>query len=123
MSPIGKLNVPLVFVLRIGLGLVFLYAGINMLLYAYDWTIFIPAWVSEFVSDNLFLSVWGGLQCAIGLAIISGKLTKYGSIAALIVSGSVIVFHGVDTITFRDFGLFAAALALVLIINKNPEGR
>ena len=114
----GKLKPDLV--LRTGLGLVFVYAGVMSFLSPENWIGFVPQWVGGIVSPELFLSVHAGFEIILGLALIVGILLPAASLIAFLDMFALLIFYGIDEVTFRDLGLLAAALALFLL--TSPKG-
>ncbi|MBI4119689.1 MAG: hypothetical protein HY456_02490 [Parcubacteria group bacterium] len=102
------------FLLRVGLGLTLLYAGFNIIGHSVNWIGYVPEWIGYFVDRNAFLTIHGIGEIVLGLGLVSGYwLPIFSGLTALDFL-SILMFFGIDDITFRDFGLFAAALALFL---------
>lgn len=106
-------------ILQVGLGLVLLYAGFNSLGQPNNWLGFVPEWVGYFMDLELFLSIHAGAEIIMGLALIIGFWVPLFSALTVLNMLSILFFFGVDDITFRDIGLFAAAL--VLFSRSVPE--
>lgn len=102
-------------VLRTGLGLVFVYAGIMSFLSPENWIGFVPQWVGNIVSPELFLSIHAGFEIILGLALITGIFLPAASLIAFLDMFALLIFYGIDEVTFRDIGVLAAAIALYLI--------
>lgn len=107
-------------VLRVGLGLTLLYAGVGGLVNSQSWVGFIPDWVGAIVSREVFLLLHSIVQIILAIGIIGGIQLKILSLVAFFDVISILVFYGIDEITFRDFGLAMMALALFL---ENKERR
>lgn len=108
--------------LRLGLGLVFLYAGIHALVDPESWIGFVPHWITSFVPAGVFLVTHSIFELVLGGILLVGKWQL--SLAAAITAAdftAIIVLYGVDDVTFRDFGLVMAALALFLLAQKQIE--
>lgn len=113
--------------LRLGLGLMYLYSGYGLFSDPVSWIGFVPAWFADTVSAvmpvEMYLLIQGVGEFVVGLLFLawfSGPPTGgWGiRIASLYASLSllfIIVFVGVDLITFRDVGLLGAAAALLII--------
>lgn len=121
MNLIGKLKP--VWVLRLTLGLMYLYSGSSLFYRPSDWYGFAPQWFlnfwSSFASFDLYLRLQGIGEFIIGLLLLAwfgGKWgVKIGSLLATIEIGLILLLSGVDLITFRDLGIFGAAFSLLLI--------
>jgi len=103
------------FVLRIGLGLTLLYAGAHMIGDTVTWAGFIPPWMYKIVSPSLFLTIHGIGELLLGALFLAGLFLPAISLLTFLDMLSIMVFYGVDDISFRDFGLMMAALALFLL--------
>ena len=113
-----------VLALRLGLSLVFIYAALHMLLDPQNWLGFVPNWIGKLIDPKLFLTIHSIFELLLGLAILFGWFLEPASLIAALDLAAIIVFFGVDDITFRDFGLVMAAVALFLLAtqkNKGPE--
>ena len=113
-----------VLALRLGLSLVFIYATLHMLLDPQNWLGFVPNWIGKLIDPKLFLTIHSIFELLLGLAILFGWFLEPASLIAALDLAAIIVFFGVDDITFRDFGLLMAAVALFLLAtqkNKGPE--
>ncbi|MCL4404134.1 DoxX family membrane protein [Patescibacteria group bacterium] len=107
-----------VLLLRIGLGLVFIYAGVHQIAQPAAWDGFVPGWIAGIINPVTFIYIHGAFELALGLGIIVGLLLPILSFIAFLDLFSIMVFFGVDDVTFRDFGLLMAALALFLFTRK-----
>ena len=107
-----------VLMLRLGLGAVFIYAGLSSLVSPFSWVGFVPQWVGVIMPIETFLIFHGVFEVLLGVVLISGFFLRIVSILAFLSLLSIIVFFGVDEITFRDFGLLMMALALFLLSKK-----
>ncbi len=105
-----------IFLSRLALAFVFLYAAISSLADPLSWVGFFPAWVGASNYSLAFFSIGEGL---LALWLISGKKGFYAAIAAAVVL-AVIVLTNLESmiIVFRDVGLFLAALSLAVLEKK-----
>lgn len=101
-----------VLILRVGLGLVFLYAGTASLQDPTSWIGFVPQFVSLIMPREVFLMLHAIFELALGIGLIAGIRTHVLSILAFFSLLSILILFGIDDVTFRDFGLAAMALAL-----------
>jgi len=110
-----------VFILRIGLGLTLLYASLHMFLDPAAWTPFIPHWVGAIVNPQIFLAIHSVFELILGVLLLCGWLLPGASLLVFLDFVSILIFYGVDDLTFRDFGLVMAALALFVILTNKKE--
>lgn len=115
--------------LRLGLGLMYLYSGYDIFYNPRSWVNFVPTWFSQGISPILpidtYLRFQGVGEFIIGLLFLAWFFGKWGlrvaAIIATIEMASILLFVGVDLITFRDIGLLGAAIA-ILIISFKKDG-
>ncbi len=104
------------FSLRVGLAIVFLYAGISALLNPTSWIGFIPSWLRDIVSPKLFLPVHAVADILIGLWLMSGQKKIYASLLAGLSFFLIVIFNvGALDIIFRDVALLFSAIALIIL--------
>ena len=109
--------------LRAGLAFTYLYSGLGLVTKPENWYGFAPTWfvdlVENFISINTFLRVQGVAELILGILLLSWFLKpKFIFIVAILGTLqilSIIIFAGIDLITFRDIGLLGAWLALMSI--------
>lgn len=108
-------------ILGVGLGLTFIYAGTSSLLSPQNWIGFVPEWLNIFPElikgiqfRESFLFLHGVFEIIMGAWLISGYKTKIPALLSFLSIAAIILFYGIDDVTFRDFGLLSAALALYL---------
>ncbi len=107
--------------LRVGIGFSFLYVGIAVFLDPSSWIGFVPSFIENFISKELFLYTHGLFDLFLALWIISGKKTFYASILASLTMFGIIIFNlnSLDII-FRDISILFAIIALgILSWEKN----
>ncbi len=109
--------------LRIGLGLMYVYSGVSLIRHPYDWQGFLPPWFGELVSRFLPLETYLALQGTGELVMAAIFLLPFmpliavrvAAIAAALEFAGILLLTGLDLITFRDIGLLGAAFGLFLI--------
>lgn len=104
--------------LRIGLAGVFLYAGVNSLLNPTAWLGFVPQRIEviPFLSRELALTIHGAFEILLALILLIGLWKRLAATLAFLSLAGIIIFYGIDDISFRDFGLLMAAYALMLLV-------
>lgn len=117
---VKKINPALV--LRVGIGGTLVYAGTSILVNTQNWIGFVPRWLTDFsgISVETLLIIHGVFELILGLFLIFGFFLKISSLLSFFDFFSIIVLAGIDLVTFRDFGLLMAALAL-FILCFNPQ--
>lgn len=110
-------------VLRVGLGVMYIYSGLNIFSNPSAWHSFVPQWF-EMLWNNIgpieiFLKIQGLGELMLGLLFLawfSGKRgVFFASLLASLEIFLILLFVGVDLVTFRDIGVFSAALSLLII--------
>ena len=104
------------FVIRIGLAIVFLLFGIDKFINPELWFGYVPNFILQLtpLSLNLFIFLLGILEAIIGLFLLLGFLTRITAIIAAILLLGVIFTVGYNEITVRDIGLLAMAISLII---------
>lgn len=116
-------------VLRLGLGLTYLYSGFQLFSQPGLWRSFLPIWYANFIDGILpvetYLRLQGVTEVVMGLLFLAWFSGGWGvRIAAaymVLEMAFILAFTGIDLITFRDIGLLAAALALLIITISHPS--
>lgn len=110
-------------ILRIGLGGTMVYAGTSIITNAQSWLGFTPQWLLNILPMDgvTFLMIHGIFELVLGLFLVSGFLLKLSSLIAFFDLLLIIVFAGIDLITFRDFGLLMSALALFILVARSEQ--
>lgn len=107
------------YILRIGLAFVLIYASISQLLYPQDWIGYVPTWVTMFhTTREMTLQSHIIADFVLGILILLPWQKRW--VAAIIALDilSIVVLNGfsnaVFETTFRDIGLIAMAVYLVI---------
>ena len=118
-------------ILRMSLGFMYMYSGIDLMIYPKSWYWAIrslPDFVEKSVNLiglDLFIQTQGAIELLLGLILIlwfiPNVLVKLvGAITVLEMFG-ILLLGGIDSVTFRDFGIMGAAMALYIIIPWHKE--
>ena len=100
-------------ILRIALASVFLYAAISSFISPNDWIGYMPRFMRSIVPDDVLLGGFSVFEIALSVWLLSGLFVKYAALlSAALLAGIVVLNPALLPITFRDIGLFIAALAL-----------
>ena len=102
--------------LRVGLAVAFLYAGIASLRAPLEWIGFLPAIVTKLVAPMIAIRLIAVYELVLAAWLISGRYTRYAAlISAVTLSGILLGNLNELIVTFRDVGLFFASLALFFL--------
>ena len=101
--------------LRLGLAFVFAYAGISSLQHPPFWIGYLPNFLTSHWDAKLLLKGFAVVELVIAVWLLSGKFVRYAAAAAALMLAGIVVFNPHQLlITFRDVGLVAMALALMV---------
>jgi uncharacterized membrane protein YphA (DoxX/SURF4 family) len=102
--------------LRAGLALVFLYAGISSLQHPLVWVGFLPNFLTSIAAPTLLIKVLAVYELILAVWLVSGRFLKYAALmCAATLAGIVISDLSQLVTTFRDVGLTFMALALYFV--------
>ena len=112
--------------LRIGLGLMFVYSGTGLIRQPLDWQGFLPPWFGGFVGNFLplptYLAIQGAgelLMAAVFLLpFVPLLIVRVAAVVAALEFAGILLFTGLDLVTFRDIGLLGGAIALALLADR-----
>ena len=115
---------PAIFI-RLGLGAMFAYSGIDIILHPSAWTwalnglpSFLHNSINAIGAEN-YLRIQGGLELAMAAAFVAWFLPRWlvrlAALGAAIEMAAILAFVGIDAVTFRDLGLLGAVLALLVM--------
>jgi len=122
-------KIPTEWPLRLGAGIMYLYSGYDLIVNPRHWYGFVPQWFSRAVTSvaslDTYLFIQGAGEFIIGLLLLSwflGERTlQVASSLMFVEMGLILLFVGVDPITFRDIGLLGAAGALMCLAWKKKD--
>lgn len=105
--------------LRIGLATMFLYAAISSFLQPNEWLGYLPGFVSAMFDPELVLKLFSVVEVALATWLLSGVYTRYAALlAAVMLLGITVSNFSLLVISFRDIGLAFAALALAALSDE-----
>jgi hypothetical protein len=96
-----------------GLGIVFLWIGVDILRHPTDWIGYIPPSLTFGVAPELFLKLNGIFDIVIGAGIALRFWPKLAALLAVFHLLGILVTSRIDAVLIRDVGLLGAALALL----------
>lgn len=102
--------------LRIALATVFLFAAVSSILSPNDWVGYLPKIATLVVPAAILLKIFAVYEFGLAAWLLSGLATRYAAaLSALTLAGIVASNFGLFAISFRDIGLALAAVALALL--------
>jgi len=117
--------------LRLGLGLMYLYSGIDIIRHPSAWTWAIPPWFSQlvlvFMPIDTYMKIQGALEVLLAVVFLLWFLPRRVVLLAAFVScieiAGILLLAPLSQflITFRDLGVLGASAALFLLSLK-PYG-
>ncbi|MBI4739727.1 hypothetical protein HY772_09405 [Candidatus Woesearchaeota archaeon] len=112
------------FLLRIGLGLVFLYAAVSAFLQPNSWIGFLPSFIRTSPAAPFLLNVFGLYQTALAIWLLSGKRTFHAAVLASLTL-TAIIFTNINAldVVFRDVAILFCAAALSVLSRENNNGK
>lgn len=99
--------------LRWGLGIVFIWIGVNIIQYPDAWIGYVPDNLPAALSRTLVLKLGGIFDIAVGIFFILGWWPKVIAILAALHLAGILFDQGIDAVLIRDVGLLGACLALL----------
>jgi hypothetical protein len=102
--------------LRLGVAFAFLFPPVNAFIDPYSWVGYFPTVIRDIGPEMLLLHLFGIIEVAIGLWILSGKRIFYPSVAAVVILALIVLTNlGDFQVLFRDVSVAFAALALAVL--------
>ncbi|MBM3232674.1 DoxX family protein [Candidatus Pacearchaeota archaeon] len=101
-------------ILRIGLSLVFLWFGINQLLYPLNWIGWVPGFASSTIDPFTIVFVNGISEIVFGVLLLIGLYTRIASFLLALHMLGITLSVGWNEIGVRDFGILMALISVFL---------
>jgi uncharacterized membrane protein YphA (DoxX/SURF4 family) len=116
--------------LRLGCGFVNLYSGFFLLTDPKRYYTYVPGWLSHLAnavaSVDGYLRLQGIGEMMIGICLLGWFVPRWCvRVAAMLFTVQItliLIFSGVDAVTFRNIGLVGAALALLISLYEEIIG-
>ena len=104
------------FLLRLGIASVFLYAAIAAFIEPQNWVGYLPQFLRNIFPANILLILFGAYQVVLSLWLLWGKKVFWASILAILTFIAIITVNiGSLDIVFRDIAILFAALSLAVL--------
>jgi hypothetical protein len=121
--------------LRLGLGLMYVYSGYDLIAHPTAWTWALPPWAADiitgFVPLTQYLRIQGVVELILAaifiLPFFPRALVKIAAVISVLEMVGILIlaffpFQAANfSITFRDLGLLGALLALFMLVSKPQE--
>ena len=103
--------------LRLGLGGVFLWFGVDKFISPLNWIGWIPGWLSPLLpmSQYTFIYTLGVIEVITGVLVLVGYYTRIAAVVAGLQLLGIIISFGFNDIMIRDMGLLFLAASIVLL--------
>ncbi len=101
-------------ILRLSLGLVFIWIGIDMFRHADSWIGYLPETIPLGISRTTALQLTAVFDTTIGLLLLFGHFSRLVSLLIVVHLTGIIAINGLDQVLIRNVGLLGSALALLL---------
>lgn len=99
--------------LRLGVGAVFAWIGLDILRHSETWIGYVPPNLPLGLEREVALKLNGLFDLALGLLLITDKAPKSAAALAVAHLIGILVTQGIDAVIIRDVGILGAALALL----------
>lgn len=122
-------------ILRISLGLMYLYSGIDLMMHPKSWTWAAPWWFSKlvtpFVPLDIYLQFQGGIELVMAFIFLAlfirGRTILLVALFSSLELLFILLFSPQFATTFRDLGVLGASVTLCLVvwnrISKNSNDK
>jgi hypothetical protein len=116
-----------IWALRLGFAAMFGYSGVDILVHptAWHWAIRgLPLFFQNIINTiglDTYLMLQGIVELLFALIFllwIWSRLTRLVALLVALEMATILLFVGIDSITFRDFGLLGAAIALFFLLKQ-----
>ncbi len=100
--------------LRVAVAFPMIWAGVSQITNPTNWIGFVPVWLGAIIPAETFLTIHSVFNLIVGAGLLFGFWRIIFSGLAMASFASIVIFYGVDDVTFRDVGLAIVALVLFL---------
>lgn len=103
-----------IFILRIGLAILFLWFGFSQFFDQAAWTSWVPQWAMSLtgLEAEMIVLLNGGLEIALGILLALGLYTRPAAVILGLHLALIIFEVGLNSVGMRDFAIMAASFAL-----------
>lgn len=102
--------------LRLGLALTYLYSGTHLISDPGPWLGYLPEWFKNLLplAPELYLQLQGGVELFLAASFLTGAGIQWAALVSSAEIAGILLFYGVDLISFRDLAVLGAAISLFL---------
>ena len=106
-----------IFILRIGLAVLFLWFGFSQFLDQAAWTSWVPEWAMNLsgLEAEMIVLLNGGLEIALGVLLALGLYIRPAAVLLGLHLALITFEIGLNSVGMRDFAIMAATFALALL--------
>lgn len=117
-----------IWALRLTLGIMYIYTGVDFLRAPEHWYGFAPSWFSQFVltilpSMDVYLRIQGVGELVLGFVFLAWFLpmvaVRIVAFLSMLEMALILLLAGIDLVTFRDIPILGASLAVFLMTFQN----
>jgi len=117
-------SISAVWILRISLGISYVYSGYDLFVNPKGWLWAVPQWFSQLLTNagipvDTYLQLQGVSELVLAALFFAWFFGKWSLRIAAAVSAieiaAILTFVGIDLVTFRDIPILGASLALFII--------
>lgn len=108
-------------ILRVCLGAVFLWIGLDIYRHPESWIGFVPTNLPLGLAPATALQLNAGLDAVIGILLVLGVFIRIAAALAALHLIGILVTQGIDAVLIRDVGLLGASLALLMWPKQNHK--
>lgn len=100
--------------LRLGLALTYLYSSFQIVSDPAPWIGYLPSWFIDILpfAPEVYLRLQGAAEFLMALSFLNGIGMAVASAFSAIEMAGILVFYGIDLVSFRDIAILGAALSL-----------
>jgi hypothetical protein len=109
----GRYGLPYL-ILRAGLGLTFIYIGVDILRHPDLWIGYVPNETMFGLSRDSLLRFGGFFDLIIGALLMTKTAPKIGGSLAVLHLMGIFTLNGIDSVLARNIGLLGAAIAVAI---------
>ena len=116
-----------IWALRLTIGIMYMYTGVDFLRAPEHWYGFAPVWFSKLVlmilpSMDVYLRIQGVGELVLGFAFLAWFLplsaVRIAAFLSALEMALILLLAGIDLVTFRDIPILGASLAVFLLISQ-----
>ena len=76
-----------------------------------------PVWFQDAlpIAPEIYLKFQAGVELLLALSFLTGFRMRWAALIAAMEMGGILLFNGIDPITFRDIAILGAALSLFFV--------